>query len=281
MPPTPQTSVRARRVASELRQLREEADLTCTDVATMLGMSISKVSRMETANCGLPADDVAAMLGLYRVSALKRRELLDLLRRSDELGWWQRQAGLPQSWPTLMELESNATRLRNFENMLIPGLLQTAEYCRAMLQGVNTALSEDEVDHLVAARMTRQTLLSGSSAPDLVAVIDENALRRPVGASGIMRRQLLHLESVAGRPNVSLRVVQNSVGAYVGMRGAFMILEFCGEPDLAYQESHGAEMFLEEAADVTAHKQVMNAIVQSAVGATKSRELIRRIAAET
>lgn len=281
MTASPQTSVRARQVASQLRELRELADLTCTDVASTLGMSISKVSRMETANCGLPVDDVAAMLGLYRVSMAKRQELLDLLRRSDEKGWWQRQAGLPQLWRNLIDFESKATRIHNFENMLVPGLLQTAEYCRAMLHGVNNTLSDEEVDHLVATRMARQALLTRSTAPQFLAVLDENVLRRPVGEDGVMQRQLLHLVALCGRPNLTLRVVQSSVGAYVGLRGPFMILEFHEEPDLAYEESHGTELFLEEDADIAAYRLALNKIVGAAESPSDSLDFIRQVALET
>lgn len=273
------TSVRSRQVAAQIRRLREQAELSCSEVARTLGLSVSKVSRMETGITGMQADDVAAMLGLYRVSATKRQEVLDLLHRSDEKGWWQRQAGIPQLWRTLIDFESKATRIQNFENMFVPGLLQTAEYCRAVIQGVDKTLSEEEVDHLVATRMGRQSLLTRSTAPQFLAVVDETALRRPIGEEGVMHRQLLHLAALAERPNISLRVVQSSVGSYVGLRGSFMILEFFEEPDLAYSENHATEMFVEEEADLSSYRLALTNILSVALNRSDSLDLVRRIAA--
>lgn len=278
MPGNPHTSVRSRQVAAQLRRLREQAELSCSEVARTLGLSVSKVSRMETANSGMQVEDVAAMLGLYRVSATKRQEILDLLRRADEKGWWQRQAGLPQLWRNLIDFEAKATRVQNFENMFVPGLLQTAEYCRAILRGLNDTLSDAEVDHLVAVRMARQAVLTRSTAPQFLAVVDENVLRRPVGEDGVMHRQLLHLVACAARPNITLRVVQNAAGAYVGMRGPFMILEFSEEPSLGYMENHGTEMFFEEEAELAAFHVAFTSILGVALNPADSAGLIHDLA---
>ena len=274
------TSVRSRQVAAQIRRLREQAELSCSEVARTLGLSVSKVSRMETGITGMQADDVAAMLGLYRVSATKRQEVLDLLHRSDEKGWWQRQAGLPQLWRTLIDFESKATRIRHFQPLVMPGLLQTAEYCRAIIQGIDNTLTEDEVDHLVAARMGRQTILTRSTAPQFLAVIDETVLRRPVGDSGILHRQLLQLVSLAERPNISLRVVPSSSGGYVGLRGPFIVLEFFEEPDLVHVENQSIGMFLEEEADLSDYRLALSNILSVALKPAESVELIGQVAAD-
>lgn len=273
------TSVRSRQVAAQIRRLREQAELSCSEVARTLGLSVSKVSRMETGITGMQADDVAAMLGLYRVSATKRKEVLDLLHRSDEKGWWQRQAGIPQLWRTLIDFESKATRIQNFENMFVPGMLQTAEYCRAVIQGVDKTLSEEEVDHLVATRMGRQSLLTRSTAPQFLAVVDETALRRPIGEEGVMHRQLLHLAALAERPNISLRVVQSSTGAYRGLHGAFVIMEFFEEPSLVHVENLNTGLFLEEEADLASYKTALTDIINVALKPADSVDLVQRIAA--
>ncbi|QIZ38950.1 helix-turn-helix transcriptional regulator [Saccharopolyspora sp. ASAGF58] len=280
MPGNGHTSVRSRQVAAQLRRLREQAQLSCSDVARTLGLSVSKVSRMETASSGMQIEDVAAMLGLYKVSATKRQEILDMLRRADEKGWWQRQAGLPQLWRNLIDFEAKPTRIQNFENMVVPGLLQTAEYCRALIQGINDTLSDEESDRLVATRMARQAVLTRTRAPQLLAVADENVLRRPVGGDGIMHRQLLHLGTFAERPNITLRVVQSSAGAYVGARGSFMILEFDGEPDLVHVENQSTGMFLEEDADLASYRLALSNILSAALKPAESADLVRQIAAE-
>jgi len=255
MPGNSHTSVRSRQVANQIRRLREQAQLSCSEVARTLGLSVSKVSRMETGVTGLQAEDVAAMLGLYRVSATKRQEVLDLLHRSNEKGWWQRQAGLPQLWRTLIDFEAKATRIQNFETMVVPGLLQTADYCRELIRALDGSLDDQDLDQLVAARMARQSVLTRGAAPKLRAVLDETVLERTIGSDDVMYGQLLHLAALAARSNVSVRLVPRSVGPYAGCRGPFTTLEFFEEPDLVYLENHGTEMFLEEDADVSAYRR--------------------------
>ncbi|MGB8995287.1 MAG: Scr1 family TA system antitoxin-like transcriptional regulator, partial [Pseudonocardiaceae bacterium] len=153
MPGNPHTSVRSRQVAAELRTSRERAGLSGAEVAKRMGMTPSTISRIETGNSGLQIEDVAALLGLYQVPASTRDELLDLVRRSEERGWWTRQPGLPQLWRSLIDFEAKATRVQNYEALFVPGLLQTAEYTRAIIQGVAPTVSEAELDNLVAARM--------------------------------------------------------------------------------------------------------------------------------
>lgn len=276
----PHTSVRSRQVAAELRAIRERAQLSGAEVARRLGMSPSKISRIETGNSGLQIEDVAALLGLYEVPASTRDELLDLVRRSEERGWWTRQPGLPKLWRSLIDFEAKATRVQNYEALVVPGLLQTAEYSRAIIQGVAPTISEPELDNLVASRMARQTVLTRASAPQLFAVVDEGALRRPVGEPGVIHRQLHHLLGAAERPHVTLRVVPLAAGAHAGLRGPFVILEFSEEPALVYLENHGTEMFLEEEADLAAYRLVLGNILRVALAPAATAELIAQIAAE-
>lgn len=280
MPGNPHTSVRSRQVAAELRALREAKGMSCAEVGKRLGVSGSKMSRIETGMTGLQVEDVAALLGLYQVPADKRTELLDQVRRSDERGWWERQPGLPQLWRSLIDFESKAARIQNFEPLFIPGLLQTAEYSRAIIEGSDPTLSEAELDNLVATRMARQTVLSRSRSPQFLAVIDEGTLHRPVGAPGVMTRQLRQLIDWAGRPHVGLRVVPASAGAYAGMRGPFVILEFDDEPDLIFLENHDTGLFLEEDADLAAYRLALRNILSSVLAADASLDLISAILTE-
>ena len=281
MPGNPHTSVRSRQVAAELRALREQAGLSGNEVAKRMGMSPSKISRIETGNSGLQIEDVAALLGLYQVPAAKRDELLDLVRRSEERGWWTRQPGLPQLWRSLIDFEAKATRVQNYEALVVPGLLQTAEYARALIQGVAPTISEAELDNLVAARMARQAVLTRASAPQFFAVVDEGALRRPIGEPGVMRRQLHHLLGVAGQPHVTLRVVPVAAGAYAGLRGSFVILEFAEEPSLVFLENHATGLFLEEEADLAGYRLALGNILHVALAPAATAELIAQLAAET
>ena len=280
MPGNPHTSIRSRQVAAELRALREKAGLSGAEVAKRMGMSPSKISRIETGNSGLQIEDVAALLGLYQVPASKRDELLDLVRRSEERGWWTRQPGLPQLWRSLIDFEAKATRLQNYEALVVPGLLQTAEYARALIAGVAPTVSEAELDNLVAARMARQAVLTRTHAPQLFAVVDEGALRRPIGQPGVMHRQLQHLLSAAEQPHVTLRVVSLAAGAHAGLRGPFVILEFAEEPTLVFVENHGTGLFLEEEADLSAYRLALGTILQAALAPAATAELIAEIVAE-
>jgi transcriptional regulator with XRE-family HTH domain len=280
MPGNPHTSVRSRQVAAELRTLREQAGLSGAEVAKRLGMSPSKISRIETGNSGLQIEDVAALLGLYQVPASTRDELLDLVRRSEERGWWSRQPGLPQLWRSLIDFEVKATRVQNYEALVVPGLLQTAEYARTIIQGIAPTVSEVELNNLVAARMARQAVLTRASAPQFFAVVDEGALRRPIGESGVMYQQLHHLLGAAKQPHVTLRVVPLAAGAHAGLRGPFLILEFAEEPALVHVENHGTCLFLEEETDLADYRLALGNILNVALAPAATIELIAQIAAE-
>jgi transcriptional regulator with XRE-family HTH domain len=280
VPGNPHTSVRSRQVAAELRALREQAGLSGNEVAKRMGMSPSKISRIETGNSGLQIEDVAALLGLYQVPAAKRDELLDLVRRSEERGWWTRQPGLPQLWRSLIDFEAKATRVQNYEALVVPGLLQTAEYARASIQGIAPTISDAELDNLVAARMARQAVLTRASAPQFFAVVDEGALRRPIGEPGVMRRQLLHLLGVVEQPHLTLRVVPTAAGAHAGLRGPFVILEFAEEPALVFVENQSTGLFLEEEADLAAYRVALGNILNAALAPPATAELIVQLAAE-
>lgn len=254
--------------------MREKRGLSCADVAKTLGVSASKISRIETGNSGLQVDDVAALLDFYQVPTGKRQKLLGLLRRGDQKGWWQRQAGLPHLWRTLIDLENKALRIQNYEALVIPGLLQTSEYSAAMIRGIEPSLSNAELDNLVASRMARQTLLTRIGAPQFLAVIHEVALRIPVGEPGVLKRQLRHLLAIAERPNIDLHVVPISAGAHAGLRGPFVLLDFAAEPSVAFVENHDTGIFLEEDADVAGYRQALRNILSLALTAEATAELI-------
>jgi transcriptional regulator with XRE-family HTH domain len=281
MPGNSYTSVRSRTVAHELRTLRENRGLSCADVAKVLGVSASKISRIETGNSGLQPDDVSALLGFYQVPGPRRQELLGLLRRGEEKGWWERQAGLPQLWRALIDFENKASRIQTYHALMVPGLLQTAEYCEAILKATDDTLTNAELGNLTASRMARQIVLTKSNAPQYLAVIHEVALRMLVGPRGVMKRQLQHLLTIAERPNINLRVLSTAAGANVGLRGPFMILEFADEPALVHLENQITGMFLEEEADLAGFRVALQNILSVSLAPAATAELIASIAAES
>jgi transcriptional regulator with XRE-family HTH domain len=267
-------------VSALLRRLREDLDLSAAEVAKALGMSPSKISRIETGSRGLRADDVAAMLGHYRVPEQERARILNQVRKSEERGWWESQGlGLPQLWQAMINFESRATRIQNFEALVVPGLLQTDEYTEAIIGSINKTLSKVELTNLVASRRARQAVL-GNRELQFLAVIDEGALRRPITVSGVMRRQLRHLVDSAERPNVTVRVVPLPAGQYVGLRGPFAILDFDDEPSLTFIENHHFGMFLDEKDDIAAYRLVLGNILNEALEPAKSAELIANLVEE-
>jgi transcriptional regulator with XRE-family HTH domain len=276
----PNPSVRSRQVSALLRTLREDRGLSGAEVAKALGMSPSKISRIETGSRGLRVDDVAALLGHYKVPESKRAQILDQVRKAEERGWWESQGlGLPQLWQALINFESRATRIQNFEALFIPGLLQTDEYTEAIISSINKTLSKTELTNLVASRRARQAVLNRRDL-QFLAVVDEGALRRPMTVSGVMRRQLRHLVDAADRPNITIRVVPLQVGQYAGLQGPFACLDFEDEPSLVYMENHHFGMFLDEKEDIAAYRLALGNILNEALETAESAQLIANLAEE-
>ncbi|HET9141487.1 helix-turn-helix transcriptional regulator [Actinophytocola sp.] len=280
MTESPNPSVRSRQVANQLRALREDKGLTGAEVAKQLGMSASKISRIETGHRMLSVDVVAALLGLYRVPERQRDQILDQVRKSAERGWWESQGlGLPELWKALIDFESRATRIQNYEPLVIPGLLQTDEYTGAIIKGINKAMTESELTNLVASRMARQAVLRRRDL-QFLAVIDEGALRRPIAESGVMRRQLRQLVDSAERPNITLRVVPLQAGPYVGLRGPFIVMDFGEEPSLVHLEHQSVGLFLDEKEDIAAYRVALSNILNVALEPAESIELISALAGD-
>ncbi|WP_266092870.1 helix-turn-helix domain-containing protein [Saccharopolyspora sp. NFXS83] len=277
MPGNRHTSVRSRQVAAELRRHRERAGLSCTAAGARLGVSGSKISRIETGASGVQLDDVTALLRLYEVGERERAALAELARNAGRSAWWQRPAAAPARWRDFLDYEGKAVRMHSFEPLLIPGLLQTAEYARAVISGMEPGRSEDELDDLIATRMARQIILSRSRAPLFHSVLEESALRRPIGGPGVMKRQLLHLLVMMESDHVCLRIVPRSVGAYPGLQGAFLLLEYDGEPDIVYVENHHASAFLDSERTVGSYRGVLRDIVRAALAPDAAADLIREV----
>lgn len=273
--------MRSRRVAGELRRLRARSGHSCATVGTALGISASKISRIETGRIGLQADEVAALLGFYQVAKPQREELLELLRRAAEPGWWQVQGSrLPKLWQELIDFERSATAIVNYEPLVVPGLLQSADYAGALIHAANPALSEDEVENRVAARTARQALLGRPRPPRLLVLLEEGVLRRVVGDAGLMRRQVRHLEDAATRPNVTIQVVPTAAGAHPGLEGPFVILEFDGDPTIVHLETRRGSAFLDEDDDVAETMLALQHLQRIALSSDDSLALLADVARE-
>ena len=248
--------------------------------AARLGVSGSKISRIETGASGVQLADVQALLGLYEVCESERSTLVELARNAGRTAWYQRPSVAPPDWREFLDFEGKAARMHSFEPLLVPGLLQTAEYARAVISGMEPSRTEAELDDLVATRMARQIILSRSRAPMFHAVVEEHALRRPIGGPGVMKRQLLHLLVMRESEHVCLRVVPRSVGAYPGLHGSFVLFEYEGEPDIVFRETREASVFLDAERDVAGYRELLGDIEANAADPDTSADLVREALAE-
>jgi transcriptional regulator with XRE-family HTH domain len=267
-------------VAAELRRLRKRAGLTTGEAGARLGISQSKMSRVETGSSGLQIDDVSAMLGLYHVPAKRREEILNLVREAAEPGWVRIHGrSLPEQWQALIEWEDKATALRNYQPLALPGLVQTADFARAIIRDTaDRELSQSEMDTKVAARLARHAILSRTLPPAVHMLIYEPALRVPVGGPSVMAAQLRHLAELARRPRMTIQVVPLAAGPHAGLEGPFMLMDFADDPTLVYLENKVTSIFLEEDSHIASYKLAWERIQAKALSPEQSVALIARLA---
>lgn len=271
-------SVRQRHVSRELRALREIRGLSCKDVALALDCSESKISRMETGERGLYADDVAAVLGFLRAPGKLRQDLVELVRTGEAKNWHEIHGKLPSNWKELVAFERDATAIYSYEPLLVPGLVQTTDYIRTLIQVANQDLSELESNALVEARLRRQVALGRSNAPHLNLMFEEMVLRRTMGDPVMMYGQLQHLLAVAARRNVTLQVVPFDVETPVAISGSLLIIETSDQLTLAFEETQGTSTFIEEEEYISRVKLAWQKLRAVAVSPDDSARLIADVA---
>jgi transcriptional regulator with XRE-family HTH domain len=279
--PRPSPTARRRRLAAALRQLREEHNLSCTDAGKAVGWSESKVSRIETGRVGIQQPDLERLLDLYEVSSETRVALLILRRQATHRGWWHSYAdALPAYFEDYVGLEDGAKSLFTYQNQLVHGLMQTEDYAEAVLRAAQPAASEDEVERQLAARATRQALLTAGNPLQVWAVLDEAVLRRQVGGAAIMQAQLNRLREIAALPNVTLQVLPFDAGAHASMGTSFELLQFpeAGDTAIVYIEDQTTSQYLETAADLERYTLVFDHLRASALAPERSLELIGQVA---
>nr|WP_042185969.1 helix-turn-helix transcriptional regulator [Kibdelosporangium sp. MJ126-NF4]CEL17004.1 Putative DNA-binding protein in cluster with Type I restriction-modification system [Kibdelosporangium sp. MJ126-NF4]CTQ91766.1 Putative DNA-binding protein in cluster with Type I restriction-modification system [Kibdelosporangium sp. MJ126-NF4] len=267
-------TVRRRRLSSELRRLREAARLTIEEVGEKLECSASKISRIETGHVGVTPRDARDLLELYEVSPDQLEALVQLSREARKKGWWH--AYNEVFTGAFVGLESDASSLRAFQALLVPGLLQTEDYTRAVMRSIRPDWTEAEVDRRVVARVERQRLLTDSEPPNFWAIIDEAVLRRMVGGPGVMHKQLLRLCEHATLPHVTIQVVPFDAGAHSSMEGPFLILGFPEQmdPDVVYVDTTTGGVYLEEQADVQRYTLMFDHLRASAASPDDSVQLV-------
>ncbi len=224
---------------------------------------------------------VRDLLDLYGVTGSDREGLIQLSREARQPGWWHSfRDVLPNPYEVYIGLETGAVSIRNFEPLLIPGLLQTADYARAMIRGGARELDSDEIERRVEVRLSRQQVLLKEDRPRLWAVIDEAVTRRVVGGPAIMAAQLQQLAEAAEQGKTTLQVVPFSAGAHAGTSGPFVILGLPGpdEPDLVYVETLAGDIYLEERADVDRYTLAFDRLLAAALHPDDSIALVEAAA---
>jgi transcriptional regulator with XRE-family HTH domain len=271
-------TVRHRRLGIELRRLREEAGLTIEDVAGRLECSISKISRIETAQVRAIPRDIRDLLDVYRVEGDLREALLQIARDARRRGWWDAYGDLPMA--PMASLEMAANSVRSYSQALVPGLLQTAEYARAILRELRVNLMESDIDRQVELRLARQGFLTGDDPLTLWAVLDEAVVRRPVGGRQVMKRQLHHLAEVGALRNVTLQVHPFRSGAHAGLDGQFTIIGFpeAAESDLVSVENAISDLYIEDAASVDRYIDIFERVRATALSPAASRAFLAEAA---
>ncbi|MGH4013609.1 MAG: helix-turn-helix domain-containing protein [Pseudonocardiaceae bacterium] len=273
-------TIRSRELGDGLRQAMQQAGLKGKEAAHLLGWSPSWVSRLLSGKRGATELDVAAFLGVCRVKSPERERLIALCQEQHTPGWFQQHGSrLPQQLVTLIDHENRAVAISDFEATVVPGLLQTGEYARAVISRVVNGPPE-VVDDRVAARLARQNLFSRDRPPRFTFYLHESVLRTPVGGRAVMRDQLHHLVRMSVRPYLVLRVVPVSLGAHAAMTGAFRLTEFAELKPVAYLEGETCCLFLEKPEETAAYRQILGALAQTALGEGQSRELIATLATE-
>jgi transcriptional regulator with XRE-family HTH domain len=283
MPNRPSPTARGRRLRYELKRLREEAGMTHAEVGRQLEWSPSKVSRIETGQSRAQTGDVADLLDVYGVTdETVRKALVQLAREARRRGWWARYSDVLGSGATYIGLESEAATIQTYEQQVVPGLLQTEGYVRALIRSGLVRPDPDDVERRVAARLARHELLDHADAPQIWAILDEAVVRRPVGGAAVMRDQLQHLIDLTAKPNsaVTLQVLPLAIGAHPGMNGSFVLLGFPDPHDrpIVHLETDTEALYLEETPDIDRYKLKFEHLVARALGPEESRAMIADMA---
>jgi transcriptional regulator with XRE-family HTH domain len=277
-------TMRRRRLAAELRRLRHEAGLSIEDVTAGLGWQASKLSRIENRQVGISTADLRKLLDVYNLEdQASREQLTDMARRATERGWWQSFSSdvVPAALANLIGLETEARTIRSYEPELVPGLLQTEAYARAVMRAWQPGLTAAEIDRRVEIRLARQDVLRQlGAAPRASCIINEAVLRRPAGGNEVMHEQVEVLAKERDPANVTVQVLPFNSGAHPAMTGPFQILAFHDPGDLGvvHLESAMTAITLERPEELRRYDEIWGSLQARALSPEDSRVMMRSYA---
>jgi transcriptional regulator with XRE-family HTH domain len=278
------STVRRILLGSQLRRLREAKGITREEAGYEIRASESKISRMELGRVSFKDRDVADLLTMYGVvDETERAALQNLAAEANAQGWWHNYNDILPSWfQVYVGLEEAASVIRTYEVQFVPGLLQTREYARAVVVAGQPSATSPEVERRVGLRMQRQSILYRDKPPRLWVVLDEAALRRPIGGRDVMRDQVRHLIEMAALPNVTIQIMPFRFGAHAAEGGPFLLLRFPESdlPDVVYLEQLTSALYLDKRDEVDAYTEVMDRLSVDGMPPDKSVDLLQRILKE-
>ena len=268
----------------QLRRLREKANLTPDQAGYAIRASRSKISRVEHGRVGFKERDVTDLLSLYGVTeSAERDRMLALARQANDQGWWAKYDDIMPDWfESYVGLEQATSLIRNFELQFVPGLFQTEDYARSVTVLGHRSAPSHEIEHRVSLRMQRQKILDLDDSPRIWAVIDESALRRPLGGVAAMRAQLRHLIEVTEYPRVTLQVMPFSRGGHPAAGGSFTVLRFAEPdlPDVVYVENLASALYLDKPTEVERYLLAMERLSIMAHDPQRTTEILDEIIKE-
>src|SRR5216683_1040967 len=279
MPTGSSSTLRRKQLAALLRRIREQRGVTIEHVARELEMHPTTLSRIETAFRGISARDLKPVLDVYEIRGEEREAMLTLARESGQRGWWQSYRDvLPPEYATHIGLEAEAVSIRTYHPQLVPGLLQTEAYARAVIRVGRPNDTAEEISRRVKARLERQARLTSEPPLSLWVVLDEAVIRRQVGGPAVMREQLQHLAAVAEQPGVLIQVLSFAAGEHAAMAAPFVLLEFQDYPMVVYVENVASALFVEESQDVGPYTLVFQHLGATALPPKESAAFIKAAA---
>lgn len=275
---TTDTTVRRQELGEALRAWRKEANFTLEEASRVINCSQSKLSRVETGQRSITPVEVSALLAVYKADAKTRDRLLALAGESGEIGWWQRRlTNVADSDHTLITLESTADTIVHLDVTVIPGILQTGEYTRALMHEMEV-VPEDEIEDRMRTRLRRNSVLLRRNPPQLLAIIDELALHRLVGGRDVLRRQLDCLVEESRQPNVTLRVLPNEGYTHSGVDGSFIVVRRSGFSPVVLVESLTSSLFLEDRREIDVYESVLRKLLNRALNEEESVAMMADLA---
>ncbi|MFE8948813.1 helix-turn-helix domain-containing protein [Streptomyces sp. NPDC007856] len=269
-------------LGKRLQELREASGLSREEAAKVLRVASATVRRMEMAEVALKIPYVQVLLDTYGVAEEEAGAFVRLAEEANQPGWWQRFHDVLPDWFSLyVSLEGAARIIRSYEPHFIPGLLQTEDYARAVLEaGTIGQTSPESVERHVSLRMERQRLLEGDDPPHLWVIMDETVLRRPVSTRAeVMREQVDRLLEFAGRDRVTLQLAEFAAGPHPGTYAPFTLFRFAEPelPDMVFTEYLTGALYLDSRREVAAHLEVLDHMTARAASAQRTRILLREL----